>query len=192
MPSLLISQPAEPDVGAGEDLPDRADHVPRDQQRQRHQHQASPRRPTPRAGIASARPMPSGIWIASTVRLKTSWRTGAVQILVGQRPATNQSVPTQTRSCGPEDVLEGVVDHGHQRHDRAERDQHEHRQDQQPGAIVVGLVHAGPVSRPAGRRHRAGSARRRRRDGPSRRAPRASSSSLALTRVRPEPAVTSL
>ena len=51
-----------------------------------------------------------------------------------------------------EDVLERVVDHGHQRDDRAERHQQEDREDQQPGAVVVRLVHVPPrqpISRPS-------------------------------------------
>jgi hypothetical protein len=62
----FTNQPPRPMSVAGEDLPDRADHVPRDQQRQRHEHERS-ETPQPRAGMASAMAMPSGISIARMV-----------------------------------------------------------------------------------------------------------------------------
>ena len=187
VPRLLISRAAQPDVGAGEDLPDRADHVPRDQQRQGHDHQRgrgcgsrSPASPAPGA-------MPERDLDREHGQAEDSWRSSASCSRSSPSTCTNQSVPTQTRSCGPKMSWNGVVDHGHQRHDRAERDQHEHRQDQEPGSVVVGLVHASPVTRSAGRRHRAASA-------PARKLRWAVSPGtsrvlveLGLERVRPEP-----
>ena len=41
----------------------------------------------------------------------------------------------------PEGVLDRIVDHRHQRDDRREGDDGEHRQDEEPGAVVERLVH---------------------------------------------------
>ena len=66
-----------------------------------------------------------------------------VQVAVGQHLGEPVSADPDPVG-GAEDVLEGVVDHGHQGDDRAERHQQEHRQDQQPRSVVLGLVHAPP------------------------------------------------
>ena len=132
-----VDQPAaEPDVGAGEDLPDGADHVPRDQQRQGHHHQGRRGRDAAGRHRQGQRDAERDLDREHGQAEDELADQGTVQILVGQHlrePVGADPDPVG----GAEDVLERVVDHGHQRDDRAERDQQEHRQDQEPGAVVL-------------------------------------------------------
>ena len=54
----------------------------------------------PLAGIASARPMPSGISTSSTDSENTIWRTSASSNSSSRITDLNHSVPTKTRRSG--------------------------------------------------------------------------------------------
>jgi hypothetical protein len=141
MPDRFERMAEQADIDAAEDLPDGADDVPRNQQRQRHQHEAD-RHASPFFGMLSAMKMPSGISIARMISEKARLRCKA------QRPriAVGCSV-SEPVGAGPEElvvperVLHRVVDHRHQRDDRREGDEQQHRQHQKPGFVVPGLVH---------------------------------------------------
>ena len=133
------------DVGPAKYLPDGADHVPRDQQRQREDHQARRDRPTMawhrqrhhdaerhldrendgrEQQIAAERGQEASAEIGR----------GIEQFL---EPA--DAVPEELVVA--EGVLHRIVHDRHQRQDRGERDHQKHRQHQEPGFLVDGLVH---------------------------------------------------
>ena len=158
-----VERPAEQaDVGAGEDLPDRADDVPRDQQRQRHDDQAdsdaaSRARHGQRHDDAERdldrqhdRPRRAG---CATARRRSGRRARSrVEQLVEPVEADPEEL------VGAEDVLHRVVDDGHQRDDRGERDQTNTGRTRNQALLVERSCPSAPLPvDAAGRRRRRGS-----------------------------------
>ncbi|MCY1301951.1 hypothetical protein D9M70_515890 [compost metagenome] len=134
------------DIDAAEDLPDGADDVPRDQERQRHQHEADRD--------------------AETLLRHVEGDDDAERDFDGQNDrredqVAGERVPEAVGGqhlhvpvgAGPEErvvaegVLDRIVDDGHQRDDGREGDQHENRQHHEPGLVVPGFFH-GQASSP--------------------------------------------
>ena len=89
--------------------------------------------------MARAIRTPRGISIRRTSPEKRNWR---------QRASCRRSVGEDFGEplgadpkalVGAEDVLDRIVDHGHQRDDRGKGDQDQDRKDEEPGAVVLGL-----------------------------------------------------
>ena len=114
------------DVAAAEDLPDRADDVPGDQQRQGQHDEPERRRPSPAAAWAARRRCRAGS--------RSAGMTAREQQLAPQRveephrrdrsrdpavPGTSRAVPEEL--VVPEGVLDRVVHHRHHRHERPRR-----------------------------------------------------------------------
>jgi hypothetical protein len=127
------------DVGAAEDLPDRTDHVPGDQQRQRDDHQRG--RGLPAGGRHRQRQHDAQRNLHQQHRQRELQLVPqrSVQVLV----AHHLHEPLGADKDAPlrvDDVLHRVVHHRHQRQDGREGHADEHRQDQEPGLLVHRLV----------------------------------------------------
>ncbi len=131
------------DITAAEDLPDRADHVPRDQQWNGHHDQAQ-RRPA-----ALGR---HGQGNRDTQRDLDQQYTARINELTQQRVVQTRVLQDLPEPVGAdeiatglvEDVLHRIVDHGHHRDNRAECHQQKHRHHQPPGLVVLNLTHGTP------------------------------------------------
>ena len=140
------------DVGPAEDLPDRADHVPRNQQRQREDDEAGRDRP------ALARHRQRDDDAERHLDREDHQREEQIAAERGEEAAAEigrgieqllepaDAVPEELVVA--EGVLHRIVHHRHQRQHRREGDDQEHRQHQEPGFLVDGLVHqAAPSTR---------------------------------------------
>ncbi|MEY9447441.1 putative membrane protein YccC [Bradyrhizobium diazoefficiens] len=140
------------DVGPTEDLPDGADDVPGNQQRQREDDEAG------RDGPAVARHRQRNDdaerhldgedhqreeQIAAERREEAAAEIGrGIEQLLEPADAVPEELVVAER------VLHRIVHHRHQRQHRREGDDQEHRQHQEPGFLVDGLVHqAAPSTR---------------------------------------------
>ena len=136
----------------------------------------------PLRGMARATMRPSGIWIARMMPVKISWRSSAAWKRSECSTSSNQPHAGPEELVVAESLLHRIVHHRHQRDDGIERDQHHHRQDEEPGFLVDGLVH--DVRSPSSRLHRPGYGRDRTADArcrPESRAP--SGTSSLMTRL---------
>ena len=128
------------DIDAAEHLPDRADDIPRNEQRQRHQHEADRNAP------ALARHVERD---EDAERDLDREDDGGEDQIAAQRVPEAVGMQDLVEPVGarPEElvvaerVLHRIVDHRHQRDDRRERHQQQHRQHHEPGLVVPGLFH---------------------------------------------------
>src|SRR5690606_24822991 len=124
--------PEQADVDTAEDLPDRADDVPRDQQWQRHQDKAY--------GDADAA-------LGHVEGDENAKRDLDRQDDEGEDQVADERIPEavgmeeigEPVGAGPEErvvserILNRIIHHRHQRYDRREGDQQQDRQDEEPG-----------------------------------------------------------
>ncbi|MNZ84933.1 hypothetical protein D3C78_1037060 [compost metagenome] len=137
---LIQRRTEQADVRAAENLPDRADHVPWNQQWNSHDDQTQ-RRP------ASFARHGQGDGDAQR-NLDQQYTSGidelAQQGVVQTRILQHLAIPVGTDEVAAglvENILYRVIDHGHHRDHSAEGHQQEHRQHQPPGLVVGHLVH---------------------------------------------------
>ena len=128
----------QPDVCAAVNLPDRADDVPRDQQRKRDQNKHQRRLPAVGRHGQSQRNAKRDLDSQHGERERELPPQRSMKILIahdGSKPFSANKNPPLRRN----DVLYRIVDNRHQGQDGREGDTDDHRQHQQPGLLVHGF-----------------------------------------------------
>ncbi len=138
----------EADIDTGKNLPDRAHHIPRNEQRQRHEDKAERSPEAPLGHVESNE---------DAERDLDGEDHGREDQLAAKRipKAPGMQHVIEPFDAGPEElvvaerVLHRVVHHRHQRDDRREGDKQKHGKDQEPGLVIDCLFHqaASPVTR---------------------------------------------
>ena len=135
----------QPDVGPAEDLPDRSDHVPRNQQRQRQDHETGGHRPAVarhrQRHHDAERHLDCENHGGEEQIAPQRGKEAAAEIGRGIEQLLEPADTVPEELIVAERVLHRIVHDRHQRQDRGERDHQEHREHQEPGFLVDGLVH---------------------------------------------------
>ena len=140
MPRLCQRVAEQTDIGTAKDLPDRTDHIPRDKQRQCHQHEADGNAP------AFARHIERNDDAQRNLDRKDDEGEDEIAPERGMKAFGVEDF-VKPFGSGPEElvvaecILHRIIDHGHQRDDGRKSHEQQHRQDHEPGFVVPGFFH---------------------------------------------------